>query len=71
MQNPSFEASGSPLGAGYLGTMAGWAATGGHGINVDTVGPFSDNGVAGSQDRVAFIQNVGSLSQVIGGLTAG
>lgn len=71
VQNPSFEASGSPSGAGYVGAMAGWKATGGHGINVDGVGPFSDNGVAGGQDRVAFIQNKGSLSQVIGGLAAG
>ncbi len=71
VQNPSFEASGSPSGAGYVAAMAGWAATGGHGINVDAAGPFSDNGVSGGQDRVAFIQNKGSLSQVIGGLAAG
>jgi hypothetical protein len=70
LKNPSFEASGSPDGVGYMGAMAGWATTGGHGINVDRVGPFSDNGLAGAQDRVAFLQGVASVSQVVEGLTA-
>jgi hypothetical protein len=71
VKNPSFESSGSPAGAGYIGQVAGWTTTGGHGINVDTVGPFSDNGLAGAQDRVAFLQGPSSLSQILEGLTAG
>jgi hypothetical protein len=71
VQNPSFEASGVPAGVGYQNAMAGWSFTGGHGVNIDTVGPFADNGVAGAQDRVAFIQGPASLSQVIQGLTPG
>ena len=71
VKNPSFEASGSPPGVGYTGQVAGWSTTGGHGVNVDTVGPFSDNGVAGAQDRVAFLQGPSSLSQTMEGLTAG
>ncbi len=69
IKNPSFEASGTPAGVGYQEALAGWSATGGHGVNVDGAGPFSDNGTAGAQDRVAFIQGTGaSLSQVIEGL---
>ena len=71
VKNPSFEASGVPAGVGYQNAMAGWSFTGGHGVNIDTFGPFADNGVAGAQDRVAFIQGPASLSQVIEGLTAG
>lgn len=71
VMNPSFEASGVPAGVGYQNAMAGWAFTGGHGTNVDTFGPFADNGIAGAQDRVAFMQGPSSLSQVITGLTAG
>ena len=71
VKNPSFESSGSPAGSGYTGEVAGWSTTGGHGINVDTVGPFSDNGLAGAQDRVAFLQGPSSLSQMMDGLTAG
>lgn len=71
VRNPSFESSGSPTGVGYTGQVAGWSTTGGHGINVDTVGPFSDNGLAGAQDRVVFLQGLSSLSQIMEGLTAG
>jgi len=71
VKNPSFEASGIIEYPGYQGAMAGWAATGGHGVNVDTAGPFADNGVAGSQDRVAFMQGTSSLTQVLEGLTPG
>ena len=72
VQNPSFEASGVPTGVGYLaGPIAGWSSTGGKGINIDTVGPFTDNGIAGEQDRVGFLQNAGSLAQFIEGLTPG
>ncbi|MFN0125259.1 MAG: DUF642 domain-containing protein [Verrucomicrobiales bacterium] len=71
VMNPSFEASGVPAGVGYQNAMAGWASTGGHGVNVDTVGPFADNGVAGAQDRVAFLQGPSSLSQIVPGVVAG
>lgn len=74
IQNPSFEASGSPPGVGYVNPfqMTGWQASGGHGVNVDGEGPFSDNGDVPDQDRTAFIQGVGSsLSQNVPGLTAG
>lgn len=71
VKNPSFEASGVPAGVGYQNAIAGWAPGGGKGINIDTVGPFSDNGVAGAQDRVAFIQGPAALSQLIEGLTPG
>jgi hypothetical protein len=73
--NPSFEASGSPPGVGYLQPlrMAGWeGGPGGRGINVDGAGPFTDNGAVPDQDRAAFLQNVGSyLSQDLSGFTAG
>lgn len=76
LQNPSFEASGSPPGVGYLQPfqIAGWEgiAGGGRGVNVDGVGPFSDNGAVPDQDRTGFIQGVGGyLSQVVTGLTFG
>lgn len=75
VRNPSFEASGSPPGVGYLQpfAMAGWdASPGGRGVNVDGEGPFSDNGDVPDQDRAAFLQNTGGfLSQTLSGLTAG
>ncbi len=71
VMNPSFEASGVPSGVGYQNTMAGWELVGGSGVNIDTVGPFSDNGIADAQDRVAFIQGPASLSQIVPGFTPG
>lgn len=71
VRNPSFEASGPLVYPGYMGALAGWSTTGGHGVNIDGVGPFSDNGAAGAQDRVAFLQQHASISQVIEGLTPG
>ncbi|HAB18500.1 MAG TPA: hypothetical protein DCE44_18920, partial [Verrucomicrobiales bacterium] len=71
--NPSFEASGSPQGVGYIqpARVSGWDMTGGYGVNVDTVGPFTDNGVAAAQDLVLFMQGNGSsASQLINGLVA-
>jgi hypothetical protein len=70
--NPSFEASGVALAwPGYIGDpIAGWEASGGRGINIDTVGPFTDNGRAFDQDAVLFLQGAGSISQNITGLTA-
>src|SRR5207247_305614 len=65
--------SGNPVGVGYLGPkeIAGWHITGGYGIHIDGAGPFTDNGHAPDQDRVLLIQNAGSLSQTVTGLTAG
>lgn len=76
VQNPSFEASGTIFpGVGYMqGTpMAGWSFSGsGYGVNVPGRDPwFSDNGVNPDQQTVLFLQNAGSVSQTIGGLTAG
>lgn len=58
IQNPSFEASGSPPGVGYLQpyAIAGWeGGAGGRGVNVDGEGPFSDNGDVPDQDRTLFL----------------
>ena len=76
VENPSFEASGTIFsGVGYMtGTpMLGWAFSGsGYGVNVPGRDPwFSDNGVNPDQQTVLFIQNAGSVSQTIHGLTAG
>lgn len=76
IRNPSFEASGSPPGVGYLQPyrMFGWdgPAGAGRGVNVDGVGPFSDNGAVPDQDRTALMQGAGSfLAQTVSGLSAG
>jgi hypothetical protein len=74
IQNPSFEASGSPPGVGYVQpyAMSGWeGSSGGRGINVDGEGPFTDNGDVPDQDRAGMLQNVGYVSQVVTGLTPG
>ncbi len=71
VKNPSFEASGVPDGVGYQSSIAGWTTTGGTGLNIDTFGPFTDNGIASAQDRVLFLQQSGGVSQVIDGLNAG
>ena len=73
VQNPSFEASGVVGFPGYIGpaAMSGWTGTGAYGVNVSGAGPFADNGVNPDQDSVAFIQNIGSLSQVISNLIIG
>lgn len=73
IENPSFEADGSPEGVGYLmpRKVAGWELAGGYGVNLDGVGPFTDNGLANDQDRVLFIQGGGSVSQPISGLVPG
>lgn len=71
VKNPSFEATGILDYPGYItgGPIAGW--TGGSGVNIDGAGPFTDNGLAGDQDRVGFIQGPVSLSQTVEGLTPG
>jgi hypothetical protein len=73
IQNPSFEASGTPLAPGYISPnrITGWAGTGSYGVNFSGVGPFADNGRNPDQDNAAFIQGAGSLSQTISNLTAG
>ena len=73
VQNPSFEASGVVGFPGSVGpaSISGWTATGGYGLNVSGPGPFADNGLNPDQDSVAFIQGVGSLSQVISNLVLG
>ena len=74
VKNPSFEASGSPVGVGYLqpANISGWEfGPGGRGVNVTGVGPFSDNGAGLDQDSVLFIQGSGSMSQWIEGFDAG
>ncbi len=72
--NPSFEASGSPVGVGYIqpAAMAGWNfSAGGRGVNVTGQGPFSDNGAGLDQDSVLFIQGPTEMSQLITNLEAG
>lgn len=73
LMNPSFEASGTLDFPGYINpaNIAGWAGTGGYGVNVSGVGPFADNGTNPDQDNVAFIQGPGSLSQRVDSLTVG
>ncbi len=66
--NPSFEANPVPGGAGY-GSINGWTAVGGSGLN--SGGPFADNGSRPDGNQVAFIQQTGSLSQELSGLVAG
>ncbi len=74
VRNPSFEASGSvyPF-PGYFNSVAGWTVGGGgRGVNIDGAGPFTDNGRAGDQDLVLFMQGNGSfVSQTLTGLTSG
>ncbi len=72
--NPSFEASGSPVGVGYVqpANIAGWGFTGGgRGPNVTGQGPFADNGSGLDQDSVLFIQGPTSMTQLIEGLEPG
>jgi hypothetical protein len=71
VENPSFEASGSPVGVGYLGPVAGWPGASGVNIGIQPFGPFTDNGAAPDQDRVLFKQGGGTLAQRIFGLEAG
>lgn len=74
VKNPSFEASGGlfPF-PGYFPSIAGWdVAGGGRGVNIDGVGPFTDNGRANAGDLVLFLQGNGaSISQNLTGLVDG
>lgn len=75
IMNPSFEGTGSPTGVGYIAPspIAGWEqGPGGKGINVNGVGPFSDNGLSSDQDRILFLQGAGSsVSQKLLNLATG
>ena len=73
VMNPSFESSGTPPWPGYIQpkSIAGWVGTGNYGVNFNGPGPFANNGKAEDQDLVAFLQGVGSLSQIISGLVPG
>ncbi len=70
--NPSFEAEGIADGVGYIqpSKLMGWRATGGYGVNINGVGPFTDNGRSPDQDRALFLQGNGSgVTQTVDGLT--
>ena len=72
--NPGFEASGTPDAPGYISPdpMAGWTVTGGgYGVNTSPQGPFANNGINPEQEHVGFIQGLTTMSQVVGGFTAG
>jgi hypothetical protein len=75
LRNPSFEASGSPAGVGYIQPklISGWTTElANWGVNIDGEGPFANNGVAQDQDLVLFFQGAGGyVSQNVSGLTAG
>ena len=78
VRNPSFEVSLPVEGVGYMhvapmgpGLLAGWEVSGGFGVNVDGVGPFTDNGLSGAQDGVLFLQGATTASQLITGLEPG
>ncbi|MEM7384404.1 MAG: LamG domain-containing protein [Verrucomicrobiota bacterium] len=78
VRNPSFEVSLPVEGVGYIhvppmgpGLLAGWEVAGGFGVNVDGVGPFTDNGLSGAQDGVLFLQGDATASQLITGLEPG
>ncbi|RYD33982.1 MAG: hypothetical protein EOP86_12045, partial [Verrucomicrobiaceae bacterium] len=69
--NPSFESGTSYAFPGYEGTIAGWSATGSTGFNFAGNNPFTPTGTIPDGSTAAFIQNDGSLSQTVTGLTAG
>jgi hypothetical protein len=74
IRNPSFEASGSPVGVGYVqpSNLAGWEfSASGRGVNVTGRGPFADNGSGLDQDSVLFIQGASSMTQLVEGFEAG
>lgn len=70
VRNPSFESSAMAAAPGYGSILAWNSAPSGVGLNRST-GPFHDNGAVPDREQVAFIQNSGTLSQEISGLTAG
>jgi hypothetical protein len=65
LQNPSFEASGTPEGNGVMEEfLVGWEAVGTFGVN-KSGDDFADNGSTTDQDHVGFINGVGSLAQTV------
>ena len=76
MTNPSFEEDVFSTWPGYVSgnfPITGWASPGGQGINPveDGRAPFADNGIIPNGAKVAFMQEVGALSQTVSGLTVG
>jgi hypothetical protein len=76
VQNPSFEVDTYTVWPGYQSgnfPITAWTAQGGHGINpvADGGSPFADNGAIPDGRQVAFMQQEGSLSQVITGFEVG
>ena len=74
IQNSSFEGTGIPSGVGYIqpGQFGGWTASGGgYGVNLDRVGPFTDNGDAPDQELVGFLQGAVAISQDVSGFEVG
>ncbi|PYK01826.1 MAG: hypothetical protein DME23_03235 [Verrucomicrobia bacterium] len=70
VRNPSFESSPAPAGLGYGSILAWTTPASGAGLNT-VAGPFQDNGVIPDRKQVAFIQNSGTISQQIFGLSPG
>ena len=77
MINPSFEANTFTVLPGYSyvsgnGPITGWTSPGSHGVNpVGGANPFADNGAIPDGNQVAFLQEDGALSQMVGGFTVG
>ncbi len=76
IENPSFEANSFTVFPGYAsgnGTIVGWTAAGGAGLNPAGGSPFADNGTIPNGSQVAFIQNGAdsALSTVLSDLSAG
>ena len=76
MSNPSFEDNSFTIFPGYVflnGAINGWSSSVGRlGLNpVAGSSPFADNGAIPHGYQVAFMQEEGVLSQVVGGFTVG
>lgn len=73
--NPSFEASGVPVDADSAlispAAIEGWVGEGSYGVDNSGIAAYADNGNVPDQDNVAFIQGLGSLTQLINNLSAG
>jgi hypothetical protein len=71
--NGGFERDATPPFPGY-GTIKGWTPGGaienGYGLN-EANGAFADNGAIPQGTRVCFIQNHGTLSQIVSGFVVG
>ena len=73
VRNASFEVDSTPPYPGY-GPISDWTPGGaistGYGLN-EGGGPFADNGEVPQGTKVAFMQNNGTLSQVVSGFVPG